>query len=221
MHSNWKPLQTRRTLGWALLLALLVAGLGWWLHGMRAVPAAGATTAASEPARFVGAAQCVSCHAAQHQAWAQSHHSRSMQPVRRDTVLAPFAGERLRHGKVTSSFSREGERFFVQTDGADGRLQRFEVLHTFGLYPLQQYLVAMEGGKVQALATAWDSRPKAQGGQRWFHLQGPQGVAAGDELHWTQRQSNWNTMCAECHSTDFQKNYDPATRQLQPVPLRK
>jgi len=135
-----------------------------------------------------------------------------MQPARRDTVLAPFAGERLRHGKVTSSFQQEGGKFVVQTDGADGRLQRFEVLHTFGLYPLQQYLVALDGGKVQALATAWDSRPKAQGGERWFHLQGPQGVAAGDELHWTQRQSNWNTMCAECHSTDFQKRYDPAAK---------
>jgi predicted CXXCH cytochrome family protein len=168
-------------------------------------------------AHFVGSAQCASCHTAQSQAWAGSQHAHSTQPVRRDTVLAPFAGETLRHGRVTSTFTREGDRYWVQTDGADGRLQRFEVLHTFGIAPLQQYLVALEGGRVQALATAWDSRSKAQGGQRWFHLQGPQGVAAGDELHWTQRQSNWNTMCAECHSTAFQKNYDPATRNFASI----
>lgn len=193
------------------MLAILVVGLVWWLVGVPSTPVRG-DTAGSEPARFVGAAQCASCHGAQHQAWAGSQHARSMQPARHDTVLAPFAGERLRHGKMTSTFSRDGDKFVVQTDGADGRLHRFEVLHTFGLYPLQQYLVALDGGKVQALATAWDSRPQAQGGQRWFHLQGPPGVAAGDELHWTQRQSNWNTMCAECHSTDFQKHYDPASK---------
>lgn len=205
MHSISKSLHWR----WLLLLAVVVlaAAAGW--YGQRSGPAPAATVQAM---RFVGSAQCVSCHAAQHQAWTGSQHARSMQPARRDTVLAPFGGERLRHGKVTSSFQREGTGFYVQTDGADGRLQRFAVLHTFGVYPLQQYLVALDGGKVQALATAWDSRPKTQGGQRWFHLQGPQGVAAGDELHWTQRQSNWNTMCAECHSTDFQKHYDPASK---------
>ena len=42
--------------------------------------------------------------------------------------------------------------------------------HTFGVYPLQQYLVELPGGRVQALSLAWDARPKAQGGQRWFHL---------------------------------------------------
>ncbi len=215
MYSKWWPLRARKHLGWALVLAaLLAAGLLWWLAGARSAPAASTTAAGTETARFVGAAQCAACHAAQHQAWSASQHARSMQPARRDTVLAPFAGERLRHGKITSSFQQEGGKFFVQTDDLDGRLQRFEVLHTFGLYPLQQYLVALDGGKVQALATAWDSRPKAEGGQRWFHLQGPQGVAAGDELHWTQRQSNWNTMCAECHSTDFQKHYDPATKRF-------
>ncbi|MDT8989845.1 multiheme c-type cytochrome [Curvibacter sp. APW13] len=194
-----------------MLLALAAAAaLLWWWLGARTATAPAQDAAL--PARFVGAAQCASCHAAQHQAWSGSQHAHSMQSARRDTVLAPFVGEQLRHGKVTSRFSREGDRFFVQTDGADGRLQRFEVLHTFGIYPLQQYLVALDGGQVQALATAWDSRPQAQGGQRWFHLQGPHGVAAGDELHWTQRQSNWNTMCAECHSTDFQKRYDPASK---------
>lgn len=211
MHSDWCSVRFRRMLGWGLAITALVAVALWW-WAMRA-PALPVSAPRAEPeARFVGAAQCAACHADQHRAWAQSQHAQSMQPARRDTVLAPFGGERLRHGKVTSTFSRDGDKFHVQTDGADGRLQRFEVLHTFGVYPLQQYLVALEGGRVQALATAWDSRPKAQGGQRWFHLQGPQGVAVGDELHWTQRQSNWNTMCAECHSTDFQKRYDPATK---------
>jgi tetratricopeptide (TPR) repeat protein len=29
-------------------------------------------------------------------------------------------------------------------------------------------------------------------------------------LHWTARDQTWNYQCAECHSTNLQKNYDPA-----------
>src|SRR5574343_221404 len=129
-----------------------------WRHWLR-TPSRARTGALA----MLAAQACASCHAAQYQAWAASQHAHSMQPMRRDTVLAPFAGETLRHGSVTSRFTREGERWWVQTDGADGKLQRFEVLHTFGVYPLQQYLVALEGRRLQALATAWDSRPRSQG----------------------------------------------------------
>ncbi|HEY5308418.1 MAG TPA: HEAT repeat domain-containing protein, partial [Casimicrobiaceae bacterium] len=55
---------------------------------------------------------------------------------------------------------------------------------------------------------AWDSRPKAAGGQRWFHLYPGQNVRAGDWLHWTSVSQNWNFQCAECHSTNLRKNYD-------------
>jgi tetratricopeptide (TPR) repeat protein len=38
-------------------------------------------------------------------------------------------------------------------------------------------------------------------------------IAADDSLHWTGLQQNWNYMCAECHSTGLQRNYDlPANR---------
>ena len=42
--------------------------------------------------------------------------------------------------------------------------------YTFGVEPLQQYLIELPGGRLQALGIAWDARPKEQGGQRWFHL---------------------------------------------------
>ncbi|HLW31164.1 MAG TPA: tetratricopeptide repeat protein [Aequorivita sp.] len=29
-----------------------------------------------------------------------------------------------------------------------------------------------------------------------------------DWLHWTESSQNWNTMCAECHSTNLKKNYN-------------
>ncbi len=36
-------------------------------------------------------------------------------------------------------------------------------------------------------------------------------MKAGDWLHWTNYSQNWNFTCAECHSTDLKKGYDPAS----------
>ncbi len=136
----------------------------------------------------------------------------AMQVATEDTVLGDFSGTDFAHQGVTSKFFRRDGRFMVRTDGPDGELADFEIAHTFGVYPLQQYLVELPGGHVQALSVAWDSRPAAQGGQRWFHLYPDEIIDHADELHWTRRQQNWNYMCADCHSTHLQKNYDPATQ---------
>ena len=82
--------------------------------------------------------------------------------------------------------------------------------YTFGVYPLQQYLVEFPDGRIQALSLAWDTRPKTQGGQRWFHLYPDENITHDDPLHWTKLNQNWNFMCAECHSTGIAKNYDAA-----------
>ena len=82
--------------------------------------------------------------------------------------------------------------------------------YTFGIDPLQQYLVEFPDGRLQALSLAWDSRPKEQGGQRWFHLYPNEEIKHDDILHWTKLNQNWNFMCAECHSTGVRKNYDAA-----------
>ena len=87
--------------------------------------------------------------------------------------------------------------------------------YTFGVDPLQQYLIELPGGRLQALSIAWDTRPKAKGGQRWFHLYPSERIDFRDELHWTGINQNWNSMCAECHSTDVRKGYAPASRTYQ------
>lgn len=131
-----------------------------------------------------------------------------MQKASGATVLGDFNAATFEHSGVTTTFSRSGDKFMVRTDGPDGALHDYEAAYTFGVYPLQQYLIAMPGGRYQALGIAWDSRPKDQGGQRWFHLYPDQKLAAGDRLHWTGRDQTWNYMCADCHSTDLRKNYD-------------
>src|SRR6516164_4730432 len=165
---------------------------------------------AEEPPSFVGAQACAGCHAAEFDAWKGSHHALAMQPATAATVLGDFTGAKLEHFGVTTTFSRDGDKFIVRTDGPDGALHDYPIAYPFGVYPLQQYLVALSGGRYQALGIAWDSRPKQQGGQRWFHLYPGQQLKPGDPLHWTGRDQTWNYQCAQCHSTNLQKNYDLA-----------
>jgi Tfp pilus assembly protein PilF len=176
------------------MLALALAG------GVRAF--------ADEPAGFVGAQVCAGCHATEAERWAGSHHALAMQQATPATVLGDFSDAKVNHFGVVTSFSRSGDRFLVHTDGPDGALHDYQIAYTFGHYPLQQYLIALPGGRLQALGIAWDARPKEQGGQRWFHLYPDQRLPAGDRLHWTGRDQTWNYQCAGCHSTGLAKNFD-------------
>jgi tetratricopeptide (TPR) repeat protein len=133
-----------------------------------------------------------------------------MQEATDKTVLGDFDGAIFTYGGITSRFFKRDGKFFVNTDGPGGQLADFEIRYTFGVTPLQQYLITFPDGRMQALGIAWDSRPKDQGGQRWFHLYPGQNLRAGDPLHWTGLDQTWNFMCAECHSTELRKNYDAA-----------
>ena len=73
-------------------------------------------------------------------------------------------------------FRRDGE-FFIETDGPDGKSAEFEIKYTVGVEPLQQYLVEMDKGRLQALDVAWDTEQK-----RWFHLYPDQKLKSGDGL---------------------------------------
>ncbi|HTN92541.1 MAG TPA: hypothetical protein VL242_53100, partial [Sorangium sp.] len=148
-------------------------------------------------AGFVGSDRCAPCHAEEHAAWRGSQHARAMQHASAATVLGNFEGARLRYAGQVHRFEHQDGKYWVTTDGPDGQLHRYEVLYTFGVEPLQQYLVAGPGGRLQALPFAWDSRPQARGGQRWYHLHERDSVRAGDVLHWTAASQNWNHMCAE------------------------
>jgi predicted CXXCH cytochrome family protein len=162
-----------------------------------------------QPPGYVGAARCKECHEAQHRAWTGSHHDLAMAEATEQTVLGDFRNRGFTHFGVTSRFFRRDGRFFVNTEGPDGALHDYEIKYTFGWTPLQQYLIELPGGRLQALSIAWDSRTKEQGGQKWFHLYPGERIAPDDELFWTRPSQNWNQMCAECHSTDLRKNYQP------------
>lgn len=156
---------------------------------------------------YVGADACAGCHAEQTSAWKGSHHDLAMRIADEESVLGDFSGAVFAHSGVTTTLFKRDGKFMVRTDGPDGDLHDYEVAYTFGVEPLQQYLIGFPDGRYQALSVAWDDRPAADGGQRWFHLYPGERIGHDDALHWTGYAHNWNSRCAACHSTNLQKNY--------------
>jgi predicted CXXCH cytochrome family protein len=169
-----------------------------------------ALAASASPATFVGSDRCASCHAEETAAWSRSHHALAMAAPSDATVRGRFDGATVTKDGVTTTFSRDGDRWMVRTDGPDGAVHDYPVAWTFGWAPLQQYLLALPGGRLQALPIAWDVE-----GKRWYDLYPDERVHHRDELHWTGVQQNWNFMCAECHSTNLVKGYQAGADRFE------
>jgi tetratricopeptide (TPR) repeat protein len=138
-----------------------------------------------------------------------------MEPADTKSVLGDFDGATFTRDGVTSTFSKRQGDYFVRTDGGDGALHDYRVAFTFGITPLQQYLIAFPKGRYQIPSLAWDTRPREAGGQRWFHLYPAEKIDHRHPLHWTGPLQNWNTACAECHSTNLRRNYRPAEDRFE------
>lgn len=191
-----------RQLAYAILAALAVvamaaAGYDWYtplpLESLR-------------EAQYVGGQTCAKCHQPQFDLWHGSHHDRAMEVATEETVLGDFNDATFERLGATTRFFRRDGKFFVTAEGPDGQNHDYEIKYTFGIDPLQQYMVEFPDGRVQVLRVSWDVHRK-----HWFEVTPPdvpnERLAPNDPLHWTNVAQNWNTTCAECHSTNLQKNY--------------
>jgi predicted CXXCH cytochrome family protein len=154
---------------------------------------------------FVGSQACRDCHEKEYFAWVGSHHDRAMEEPAPDSVEGDFLDARFSHHGVETRFSERDGAYFITTEGPDGKPREYPVRYTFGVFPLQQYILDMGDGRMQALTVSWDAERT-----RWYSIY-DEHIPPGDALHWTGPQFNWNHMCAECHTTDYRKNYDAAT----------
>jgi predicted CXXCH cytochrome family protein len=155
---------------------------------------------------YVGSASCQSCHTKEFNDWKKSDHYLAMQHAHDSTVLGNFNNTAFVADGVTSRFFRRDGKYYINTQGEDGKNHDYEVQYVFGYFPLQQYLIAFPGGRLQSTRVTWDSREN-----KWFHQYAGQTLTPHDWLNWTGGGQNWNTMCASCHSTNLQKNYDFAS----------
>jgi tetratricopeptide (TPR) repeat protein len=192
-------------------LSLLVAAAVWadWYYGLPD----------DAQAKFVGRQSCIECHQPEHEAWTGSHHDLAMDLATEESVLGDFSDATLEHYGTTSRMFKRDGKFYINTEGPDGKVADFEIKYVFGVDPLQQYMVefdrpadmpADEVARVQVLRVSWDTKAK-----KWFHLDPPdvrERLDPDDDLHWTGIAQRWNNMCADCHSTNLKKNFDVATR---------
>ncbi len=201
------PLARWRALG-MVATAVIVLSIPAWL--VRRGGADAARQQAAPGAVFVGREACRPCHEKEFESWSGSDHDRAMGVATAATVLGDFDDAAFTSNGKTSMFFKRDGLFFVNTEGPDGEPTDFEISHTFGHYPLQQYLVPFPGGRLQCLSIAWDSERG-----RWFDLNPDQVIPPSDWLHWTRAAQNWNGMCAECHSTNLRKNFDAVTQTYE------
>jgi tetratricopeptide (TPR) repeat protein len=162
---------------------------------------------------FTGSASCIECHQIEYDLWKGSDHEKAMDQATDQSVRGDFNNAVLDYKGFQNRFYRKGEKFFVYTQGPEGKPGEFEISYTFGVRPLQQYLIEFEGGRLQCLPIAWDTEKK-----QWFHLvpvvYQNEDIPPDDWLYWTNFGQNWNGMCADCHSTQLIKNLNPKTLQF-------
>ncbi len=168
------------------------------------------TYAGDEKITFVGGQNCKECHEVEYSEWLGSHHDMAMDVANEQTVLGDFNDSTFENYGTTWRFYRRDGRFYVHTDDQAGQPREYEVLYVFGFDPLQQYIVETQPGVLQMLPTAWGADPlNSDENLHWFHLYPDERIKPDDELHWTGVNQSYNFMCAECHSTNLKKKYNP------------
>ena len=151
---------------------------------------------------YVGDKACVDCHQTEVELWKGSHHDLAMQIANESTVLGDFNNIKTNIDGVEYFFFKKENDFIVRIKEIDNSEKEYKIDFTFGVTPLQQYLIDFDKGKKQVLRVTWDVIAK-----KWYHQYKGDKIAPHDWLHWTKGAQNWNTMCAECHSTNLKKNY--------------
>jgi len=204
-HKNWKISGLL-----ALAIIVIVFPAQWMKYQYSA------TSGKVEDARphFVGGETCIECHKIEYDFWLNSDHDQAMEIASNETVLGDFDDAVLISEGDTNRFFRQDGKFMVHTLGPGGSFSDFEITHTFGWWPLQQYLIPFENGRLQTLDLTWDSRTNL-----WYDMSEAvypdEEIPPDDWLHWTNFGQNWNGMCADCHSTHLQKKFNPETWTFQ------
>ncbi|MEZ5198834.1 MAG: multiheme c-type cytochrome [Bacteroidales bacterium] len=197
-------------IGWGLMATVLIV-LSFPIYLVRHQYLEDHSAEMNFEPQFVGKETCIDCHKVEYDLWTGSDHDLAMDFANDTSVAGNFDNAEFEYGGQVHKFYKRNNRYFVYTDGPDGKMQEFEVKYTFGVHPLQQYLIEFPGGRLQTLALTWDTISKS-----WYHMAD---AVYSDEivdhtnwLHWTNQAQNWNGMCADCHSTNLKKGFDLDTK---------
>ena len=141
---------------------------------------------------------CVDCHKEEVERWNRSHHAHAL--LDKSAIDVPHTEV------VTGSFTSHISGSLVSQTGPNGFSFTGQVDAVPGYHPLQQLLVPFPGGRWQVFDPAYDPRSN-----EWFGVYGNQDRRPEEWGHWSRGGMNWNAQCAYCHTTHFEKNYNPDT----------
>ncbi|MBH53568.1 MAG: hypothetical protein CMI18_04385 [Opitutaceae bacterium] len=155
---------------------------------------------------------CIKCHVTAHEDWLKSHHAIANRLIDSEMDLEAFSVGFVRdEGGVDYDFSAEDFTIVqkdvpkTMPDGHDA-----PVIGAIGEVPLRQYLVPTGDGRLQTQALTWDPEKK-----EWYNIFEDENRRPTEWGHWTQQGMNWNTNCAYCHMTHFEKNYSLETDEYK------
>ncbi|MBA4148402.1 MAG: ammonia-forming cytochrome c nitrite reductase subunit c552 [Verrucomicrobia bacterium] len=203
-----RSLRSRKLLAVVLLGLIGLIGVGYFVYQTRTLqvsdlPNATQTTSTTFDS-FAGSSSCLECHADQFKDWKTSHHALAERNVSAELDDAAFDPEReVVHGKQTSRVQKRDGQFQLVTETKPGQTNSVSLARVIGVNPLRQYLVPAAGGRFQTTELAYDPHL-----EEWFNMFGDEDRRPGEWGHWTGRGMTWNSMCASCHNTGLEKNYD-------------
>ncbi len=195
--------------------AIILSGVWlWWLtqppEWERAVPVSSVlprellARSAFPPA---GAQDCKVCHLEQFEDWSHSQHAHANRLVNPVTDGPAFNPTRIfKEGLLTTKVSEKWNRLIVRQTGPGGISSTHRAVAVIGVEPLIQYLTPFPGGRLQVINPAYDPVKKD-----WFDIYKGEPREAHEWGFWKNGGMNWNSRCAYCHTTGFEKNYDVAT----------
>jgi len=205
------PTQTRIWRYAAVVALCCVAILvGWWFahDGPTANPTTTKVPTPTKPAlpdereifsQYAGSDSCQKCHEEAFKLWKSSNHGlaeRLIIPALDESAFSP--GRVLKHGAQETELSWTNSKPVATSTGLSAKPETLPIARVIGNDPLRQFLVPFPGGRFQTLEASFD----------WFNVFGHEDRKPGEWGHWTGRGMNWNYMCANCHNTRLQRNYD-------------
>ena len=196
---------------WLCLFGVLFS-LGWfalkfWLPANHESVGSHSASQTKIYEAYAGSASCRECHAEAFNKWAGSHHAEAERLVQTNRDLTAFVPAReFKHGTQKTFVQWHAGQALIAGFGPNHRWETNPVARVIGEDPLRQFLITFPGGRFQVQEASYDPRSN-----EWFNVYGSEDRQPGEWGHWMGRGMNWNSMCAACHNTRVQKNYDDAT----------
>lgn len=155
---------------------------------------------------YAGAEACAECHATVNHAWAESHHSRTMQPATNQSVKGDFAQSHLLlHGSTYALQHRENH-FYITESELSGKPWEHRIEYTLGDRRFQHYLTTLPDGRILLLPPTWNVLRK-----KWdFDLD-----IGNPEESFVDPIQIWNKTCYSCHVSQGQKNFELESRRYR------